>query len=597
MGLRATAVTRAEPPGLTPGLPPRTVAIVTTDVRDTVQQTLEAQSLPGTHPVAVTIRRIIRHRRDAERTADEIRPTTLLSRTREYETYAGLQPGLGREVVLKRAVDPSNTAAVDALLSEARICGSLEHPNILSVHAIEEGQGGPWVLSRRAPGVSWLQLLLEADDLLEPAVLLRNLRILVGVCRALEYAHSRGVAHLGVRPAQVVVGSYGEVVLVDWGRAEHRKGLALASGIRTDVGLLGDLVHEVLTGSPREESPELPVSTPDALRELCASTRTDGPAEPMGTAQAFREAIETHIGRATSRRTTQLGVERLARLHEAAASQPIDPVRAQLEVQRAYAECRGAFDAALSDWTENPEALSGRSLAMYVLFDFELRSGSLGRAGAVLDELRATSGPAGLPDLEARLDAERSRRERRAVAPVALGALAEMRRFRGTDLTRSYALILHSAAVAALLVGWSAMLRASLVSFSHGVAAALALVTAGGTLVITYFLSPKLRDTEAFRAAADTILALCVPIAAFHLYASGRGIGLGTAAAVDATISLGVMVANSLVVSRAFIGPAALALLSLAAVTVIPEFALEVLGLGYLGTGLALAWYVRPAAS
>ena len=107
------------------------------------------------------------------------------------------QRSIGRDVAIKLARDAKDSTRT-TMVREARIAGSLEHPNIVPIHALGQDEHGQAVIvMKRVSGVSWRALLHSPEHALtgEGGRLLRSLEIMVQVCRALELAHSRGWLH------------------------------------------------------------------------------------------------------------------------------------------------------------------------------------------------------------------------------------------------------------------------------------------------------------------------------------------------------------------------------------------------------------------
>jgi WD40 repeat protein/serine/threonine protein kinase len=145
------------------------------------------------------------------------------------EVFVALDAELNREVALK-AILPHN--AQDAVnrarfAQEAEITGRLEHPGIVPVYSYGEyPDGRPYYAMRFIKGDS-LKLAIERfhDTKQTPAgSQVLGLRKLLGaflaVCQAVHYAHSRGILHRDLKPDNIMLGKFGETLLVDWGLAK-----------------------------------------------------------------------------------------------------------------------------------------------------------------------------------------------------------------------------------------------------------------------------------------------------------------------------------------------------------------------------------------
>ena len=131
---------------------------------------------------------------------------------------------LGRQVAVKtpRADQDRHVHAV--IEREARIVARLEHPNIIPVYdAGYLPEVGPYYVMREVTQSSLAQVLgrLRSGEprARETYTLRRLLRLFVQICQAVEFAHSRGVVHCDLKPANVLLGNFGECLVVDWGLA------------------------------------------------------------------------------------------------------------------------------------------------------------------------------------------------------------------------------------------------------------------------------------------------------------------------------------------------------------------------------------------
>lgn len=106
-------------------------------------------------------------------------------------------------------------------LREARVTAQLEHPNIVPVHDMgEDREGRLYFTMKLVEGQTLEEVIRSAAEFPPTGTELYNiLDIVARVCDALAFAHSRGVLHCDIKPANVMVGDYGQVYLMDWGIA------------------------------------------------------------------------------------------------------------------------------------------------------------------------------------------------------------------------------------------------------------------------------------------------------------------------------------------------------------------------------------------
>jgi serine/threonine-protein kinase len=263
---------------------------------------------------------------------------------------------LGREVALKelrpdRDAGPSVWAR---FLVEARVTGQLEHPGIVPVYELarrpEDGQ--PYYVMRFIQGRTLSDAAHAYHENLRAgqasSLALRDLLgAFVGVCNAVAYAHARGVIHRDLKGQNVVLGDYGEVIVLDWGMAklvgqaeaattavlgdlgaapeatgagsvvgtpafmapEQAAGRSDLVGPRTDVYGLGAILYQILTDRPpfrgadardvlrqvREVEPAPPrrlqADVPAALEAVCLKALAKEPASRYGSAGALADEV------------------------------------------------------------------------------------------------------------------------------------------------------------------------------------------------------------------------------------------------------------------------------------------------------------------
>lgn len=149
---------------------------------------------------------------------------------------------------------------VQAFLEEAQITAQLDHPNLVPVHEIGvDADGTHYFTMRLVRGHTLAEWISSREDLGSPESLQAGLSILLKVCDALAYAHSRGVLHCDLKPANVMVGSFGEVYLMDWGLAQlkgHGGHGAGAVEVRRNPEMQRLRSQAKVSGTPAYMSPE-----------------------------------------------------------------------------------------------------------------------------------------------------------------------------------------------------------------------------------------------------------------------------------------------------------------------------------------------------
>jgi serine/threonine-protein kinase len=138
---------------------------------------------------------------------------------------------LNREVALKQILDAHADDPVSRarFTPEAEITGGLEHPGVVSVYGLGAyPDGRPYYTMRFVRGESLKEAIaafhadrtLQRDAGRSSLALRKLLRRFLDVCNAIDFAHSRGVLHRDLKPSNMIVGRYGETLVVDWGLAK-----------------------------------------------------------------------------------------------------------------------------------------------------------------------------------------------------------------------------------------------------------------------------------------------------------------------------------------------------------------------------------------
>jgi WD40 repeat protein len=193
---------------------------------------------------------------------------------------------LGRTVAVKELLRRVGTTPADEsrFLREALITARLEHPGIVPVH--EAGRwpnGDPYYVMKLVEGRTLKEAIAARSTLRERMGLLEHV---IAIADAVGYAHKEGVIHRDLKPSNVIVGEFGETIVVDWGLARDCKqdlpepdadlAIAMGSGVETvsgkvvgtpaymapeqargdevderaDVYAIGTVLYEMLAGAP-----------------------------------------------------------------------------------------------------------------------------------------------------------------------------------------------------------------------------------------------------------------------------------------------------------------------------------------------------------
>lgn len=376
------------------------------------------------------------------------------------------QASLDREVAVKTLRPDVPRGAARKLLEEARLTGALDHPNIVPVYDVCEGDdGAPLVVLKRLDGAPWSELLYGAGPTEQPDPIAWHLGVLVTVCHAVEYAHRRGIVHRDLKPENVMIGHFGEVWVLDWGIAvclsdaeagrfplardqrhlvgtpaflapEMLTGDGAAIRETTDVYLLGGLLYCVLAGRPPhaggtlrevlasvERGPVIDPGWPADLRALLGSAFDPDP-ERRPTVRAFREALQGHLAARDSARLREHALDSVRELVALlGAPEPAE----RLAVYDRYGACRFGLREASARWPSDSALREAREVAARAMVGFELSAGDARAARVLLADLPEPD--AGLAARVDALDAEQAaareklRRLQRDVDPAtAFGA-------------------------------------------------------------------------------------------------------------------------------------------------------------------------------
>ncbi len=221
--------------------------------------------------------------------------------------YRVTDRALRRDVALKVLSGATDAASLARLETEARILAQLEHPGIVPVHDVGTLPDGRLFYVMKL--VRGQRLDAWAD---RAGAVSERVRLLVRVADAIAFAHAHGIVHRDLSPANIMIGAFGEVLVMDWGlavtRAPHppaqldRPVIAGTAGFmapeqargvadsRSDVYALGALLAWYL--APERGGP---VRIPRPLKSIAAKARATDPATRYATAEAFAADLSRYL--------------------------------------------------------------------------------------------------------------------------------------------------------------------------------------------------------------------------------------------------------------------------------------------------------------
>jgi WD40 repeat protein/tRNA A-37 threonylcarbamoyl transferase component Bud32 len=174
--------------------------------------------------------------------------------------FVALDTELNREVALKQILDQhaDDPASRQCFLAEAEITGRLEHPGVVPIYGLGfDASGRPFYAMRLVKGQSLKDAISHFHEGVEGSQtglgrwvlsLRQLLNRFIAVCNVVQYAHSRGIIHRDLKPSNILLGPFGETLVVDWG-------LAKAIGCK-------DVVAGISIPGSNATSPGMPVGTP-----------------------------------------------------------------------------------------------------------------------------------------------------------------------------------------------------------------------------------------------------------------------------------------------------------------------------------------------
>jgi WD40 repeat protein/serine/threonine protein kinase len=296
--------------------------------------------------------------------------------------YSARQASIDREVAVKmlRADMVQDETLRRKFLSEAAVTGELDHPNIVPIYDLgQNAEGSLFYSMKRVLGTPW-------SDVLKDKSLLDNLSILMKVADAVAFAHARGVVHRDLKPENVMLGDFGEVLVLDWGLAVatdgHRPTPNVATafniggtpaymapelavgpmnriGRHSDTYLLGAILYEIVTGRPPHTGRNartcltaaarneiLPTEKRGELVDIARKAMATEPVNRYPSVRAFQDAIRQYQAH-----TESIALGELAEQQLQTASKTGE--------YRDFARALFAYEEACALWSGNEAARKG----------------------------------------------------------------------------------------------------------------------------------------------------------------------------------------------------------------------------------------------
>ncbi|MBF0198491.1 MAG: protein kinase, partial [Planctomycetes bacterium] len=159
---------------------------------------------------------------------------------------------LGRNVAMATLPAGAEYKEYDPFVREAKIAALMDHPNVISIFDVGfDPQKRPYFTMELRSGEEFDQQITRLHSESKPLSsreLYSLLEIFLKICDGISYAHSKGILHLDLKPSNVLVGDYGNVVVCDWGLGAltpnsggEQKGASRMDRAQVDLDLLQTL--------------------------------------------------------------------------------------------------------------------------------------------------------------------------------------------------------------------------------------------------------------------------------------------------------------------------------------------------------------------
>ncbi len=353
--------------------------------------------------------------------------------------YAAKQKALRRRVAvktLKRDIGQREDDRVK-FLSEAVITGHLDHPNIVPIHELGQTEDGTLFYSMKCvTGTEWHKVIRNKTEA-------ENLEIILKVADAVAFAHSRNVIHRDLKPENVMLGEYGEVLVMDWGLAvdlsrkeeftmggtpaymapEMAKGPLERIGKCSDIYLLGAMLYEIVTGFPPHAASTITEclvaaaqnvivrsDTTSRLKNIALKAMATSPKLRFNSVALLQEEIRKYQSTAQSIELTNNAQKELETAKET-------------ENYELFSRAMFGFEDALKLWSENDAADKGVHEARVEYAKCALKKADYDLGLQLVGPTDPDEEPVYTALVKAKADAERTARNAKVARWIAVASL------------------------------------------------------------------------------------------------------------------------------------------------------------------------------
>ncbi|BBM86265.1 serine/threonine-protein kinase [Candidatus Uabimicrobium amorphum] len=349
--------------------------------------------------------------------------------------YKAEQTKLKREIAIKKTLPGADK---NKFLAESLVTAYLEHPNIVPVHEIDHAESNEVLLAMKlVKGISLKELLYpktpEQKNKAQEYDFIKYLQILFDVCNAIEYSHSKGIVHCDLKPDNIMIGDFGEVLVMDWGiaidvkenpeqrRTVHKSQITtplgtpcymppeLAEGrgkdisYTTDVYLIGGILCEILNRKPLHTGESIwkvllaakeskavifDKDIPLELQQICHKATAKENKDRYPSVSDFKKELTNYLQRRESIEITQQAEKMFVNSKHIIQEQGDYNDGEWYSLYENLSQCIALFHQAHKKWPDNHKALQGEKEARIAYADFALIQGDLGVANTQIKKLQ-----------------------------------------------------------------------------------------------------------------------------------------------------------------------------------------------------------------